>query len=107
MTHCRYCNRFRLIRVSGSGPWLLDCGHIYLPLHSEGQRRTVHSGVDVGRAARVELVEPTTQDQRVQEPPLVTAGVAIGLECVHVKGQVNRRVGDRPQVADPRWMEKE
>ena len=38
MTHCRYCNRFRLVRVSGSGPWLLDCGHVYLPLPSEAQR---------------------------------------------------------------------
>jgi hypothetical protein len=38
MTHCRYCNRFRLVRLSGSGAWLLDCGHTYLPLHGEGQR---------------------------------------------------------------------
>jgi hypothetical protein len=38
MTHCRYCNRFRLVHVSGSGPWLLDCGHTYLPLHGEAQR---------------------------------------------------------------------
>jgi hypothetical protein len=43
MTHCRYCNRFRFVRVSGSSPWLLDCGHTYVPLHSEGQRWTVYT----------------------------------------------------------------
>jgi hypothetical protein len=37
MTHCRYCNRFRLIRTAGSGAWLLDCGHTHLPLPSESQ----------------------------------------------------------------------
>jgi hypothetical protein len=34
MTQRRYFNRFRLGRVCGSGPWLLACGHTYLPLHS-------------------------------------------------------------------------
>jgi hypothetical protein len=43
MTHCRYCNRFRFVRVSGSGLWLLDCGHTYLPLDSEGQRWTAYT----------------------------------------------------------------
>jgi hypothetical protein len=60
MTHCRYCNRFRLVRVSGYGPWLLDCGHIYLPLHSEPLRRTGYTaGSDVGRAVHVEPVNPS------------------------------------------------
>jgi len=62
MTHCRYCNRFRLVRVSGYGPWLLDCGH--LPLHSEAPRRTAYpEGVDVGRAVWVELVEPSWMEK--------------------------------------------
>jgi hypothetical protein len=38
MTHCRYCNRFRLTRLTGRGAWLLECGHTYLPLPSEAQR---------------------------------------------------------------------
>ena len=80
---------------------------MYLPSRSEAQRWTVYTpGIDVGRAARVELVKPTTQDQRVQEAPLVTAGVAMGRESVHVDGQVNRRVVDRPHVVDPSRMDK-
>lgn len=64
MTHCRYCNRFRLVRVSGYGPWLLDCGHIHLPLHSEPQRRAVFpEGVDVGRSVRVDLVDPSWMEK--------------------------------------------
>lgn len=64
MTHCRYCNRFRLVRVSDSGPWLLDFGHIYLPLHSEAQRRTDYTADgDVGRAVRVELVDPSWMEK--------------------------------------------
>jgi hypothetical protein len=44
MTHCRYCNRFRVVRISGSGAWLFDCGHTYLPLHSEKQRWIAYTG---------------------------------------------------------------
>jgi hypothetical protein len=56
MTHCRYCNRFRLVHVSGSGPWLLDCGHTYLPLHSEGQR-------SAPQALGATLVHPNIDEQ--------------------------------------------
>jgi len=49
MTHCRYCNLFRLTRMAGPGAWLLDCGHTYLPPPSEAQRwaaymQDCHSG---------------------------------------------------------------
>jgi hypothetical protein len=44
MTHCRYCNRFRVVRISGSGPWILDCGHIYMPLRRDEERRIAYIG---------------------------------------------------------------
>jgi hypothetical protein len=43
MTHCRFCNRYRLVRLSGAGAWLLDCGHTYLPLPGEDRRWSVYT----------------------------------------------------------------
>ena len=49
MTHCRYCNRFCLVCLAGRGTWLLECGHRYLPLPSEGQRWAAYTTVDAIR----------------------------------------------------------
>ena len=48
MTHCRYCNRFRLTRLAGRGAWLLECGHTYLPLPSEAQMGCLDAGSPPG-----------------------------------------------------------
>jgi len=50
MARCRYCNRFRLVSVAGSGAWRLDCGHTYLPLPGEGRRWSAYGG-DAARRA--------------------------------------------------------
>ena len=43
MVNCRYCNRFRLTRLTGRGAWLLECGHPYLPLPREPQTWAVYT----------------------------------------------------------------
>ena len=53
MTHCRYCNRFRLTRLTGRGAWLLECGHTYLPLPSEAQRWAAYTRVHRSGGLRI------------------------------------------------------
>jgi hypothetical protein len=52
MTHCRYCNRFRLVCVAGCGAWRLECGHTYLPLPTEGRRWAAYAGDGVSGLTR-------------------------------------------------------
>ena len=49
MTHCRYCNRFRLVCVAGCSAWCLECGHTYLPLPGEGQRWAAYASDGASR----------------------------------------------------------